>query len=459
VRVRPLLRSSAFRLTLLYAAVFEISVAVLFAVIYWGAIDRVRSQLDEQIERELSALHQEYRFGGIFNLLIVLTDRVSAPGTGFFYKLQAPNGNRLAGNLGDTRVAEGWSEIAHRPRGRRAGQADIVLRTRAVTLSNGAVLAVGQSTETVQQVRELVIRAFLWAAAVTLVLALAGGALVSARFLRRVEAVERAAGEIIDGRFDRRLPVRGSGDEFDRLAGNVNRMLDRIEALLENLKQATNDIAHDLRTPVARLRQRIEGARLHARSVADYEAATEQALTDIDGILRTFTALLRIAQIEAGTRRAGFAEVDLSGVFTTMLEVYGPVAEDRGQSLGGTVAPGIAFRGDREMLTQMLANLVENAIRHSPAPASIEVSLTSGDGGAVGTIADNGPGIPAEQRERVLRRFYRLDSSRTTPGSGLGLSLASAVAQLHGIAMELGDNAPGLRVTLRFPRSEVRSAA
>ncbi len=473
MRLKPLLRSSAFRLTLLYAAVFELSVAVLFAVIYWGTQERVRADLDQGIERELAVLLDTYRFGGLPNLVVVLAERTTSPEyrTNYFYLLQTGNGRRLAGNVGETRLEPGWSIVLYRAPG-RVGEPDreLRLRLRTVKLPNGLTLAVGQSFATVEHVHDLIVTTFLWCAVVTLVLAIAGGALLSARFLRRVEEMEKTTREIIDGRFDLRLVESRSGDEFGRLAANVNRMLDRIETLLENLRQATNDIAHDLRTPVARLRQRLEGMRLKAATRADYERAIDQAIADVDGILATFSALLRIAQIESGTRRAGFSEVDLSAVFATLLEFYLPAAEDRGQKLAGTIAPGIAFHGDRELLTQMVSNLIENAIRHTQVGSRIELSLTGPESGgpataavprssgsAIGIVADSGPGIPAEHREKVFRRFYRLDQSRSTPGSGLGLSLAAAVAHFHGIAIELDDNHPGLRVTLRFP--DARHAA
>jgi len=274
---------------------------------------------------------------------------------------------------------------------------------------------------------------------------------VSLRFLRRVDAIERTGREIMEGNLTRRLPVRGTGDEFDRLSEGLNAMLERIQSLMEGVKQVSNDIAHDMRTPLARLRQRLEAARLPGKTADEQAASIDGAIADTDGLLRTFSALLRIAQIESGSRRAGFAEVDLSALFAAMVETYAAVAEDRGQHVSGTIAPGLAMRGDRELLTQVLANLIENALTHSPAGAQVTLTLERIDGRIVGCVADNGPGIPPAQREKAFRRFYRLDTSRTTPGSGLGLSLVAAISALHGIEITLGDNAPGLRVTLHFP--------
>jgi signal transduction histidine kinase len=370
--------------------------------------------------------------------------------------LQDAHGVRIAGNLEPVKYFVGWADLANGGTMTvHARRVAAVIRVKATALPGGALLAVGQSTQLIQEVRALTIRAFLWASLATLVLAVAGGAVVSLRFLRRVDAIERTGREIMDGDLSRRLPVRGTGDEFDRLAHNVNRMLDRIQSLMTGVIQVTNDIAHDLRTPVARLRQRLETARLKAKSMAEYETAVDQAMADTDAILRTFAALLRIAQIESGSRRAGFADLDLSGLFTAMVETYAAVAEDRGQAVSAMVEVDIVVRGDRDLLAQMLSNLIENALTHSPAGARIEIVLRRQEQGIVGIIADSGPGIPPEQREKVFQRFYRLDASRTTPGSGLGLSLVAAVAELHGIAIELGDNAPGLRVTMLFPHHEI----
>jgi signal transduction histidine kinase len=224
-----------------------------------------------------------------------------------------------------------------------------------------------------------------------------------------------------------------------------------VQALMESLRHVSNDIAHDLRTPLGRLRQRLEDARLRARSLEDYETAVDRAIADTDAILATFSALLRIAQIESGTRKASFSAVDLSGVFRSIADAYGAVAEDRGQILTAAVTPGVDVRGDRELLMQMLANLVENAIRHTPEGARIGIGLERGADGPVGIVSDTGPGIPPEARDKVFQRFYRLDRSRSTAGNGLGLSLVAAVAETHGIAITLADNQPGLEVRLRFP--------
>ncbi|MBI3435683.1 MAG: HAMP domain-containing histidine kinase [Proteobacteria bacterium] len=228
---------------------------------------------------------------------------------------------------------------------------------------------------------------------------------------------------------------------------------------MESLRQVSNDIAHDLRTPLARLRQRLEAMRDHPPTPAIGRAAIEIAIAETDGILDTFSALLRIAQIEAGARKSGFGDVDMSAVFETVIDAVAPAAEDAGKQFVGRVDMGIVVRGDRDLLTQMLANLVDNAIRHTPRGARIDVGLTLGDDGAVGVVADDGDGVPRPERERIFRRFHRLERSRSTPGSGLGLSLVAAIAALHAIDIDVMDNSPGLRVALKLPAARAAKSA
>jgi len=257
----------------------------------------------------------------------------------------------------------------------------------------------------------------------------------------------------MDGELGKRVPASGFGDEMDQLALNLNAMLDRIQALMESLKRVSDDIAHDLRTPLSRLRHQLEAAR--SRTPRSGDAVIEQAITEVDAILETFSALLRISQIEAGARRAAFSVISLGQIASTVTEAYSPVAEDRSQRLKPVLADVPPIPGDRELLTQMVANLIENSMRHCPAGVDISVELAQEDGAPVLRVADNGPGIPTGEREKVFRRFYRLEASRTTPGSGLGLALVKAVADLHGASIELSDNRPGLCVTIRFPARAV----
>ncbi len=309
------------------------------------------------------------------------------------------------------------------------------------------------------EVEEAVATAFLWTVGLVAALGIGGGALLSRAFLARVDAIARTAEAIIGGDLARRAPGRGTGDDLDRLAGTLNHMLDRIGALMDSLRQVSTDVAHDLRTPLSRLYQRLEEARLHARSVPEYEAAVDGAVREAEGLLDTFSALLRIAQVEGASPRAGFGDVDLSAVADAVADAYRPDAEEGGRRLMADVAPGVVVRGDQELLTQALANLVENALRHTPAGTRIGVSLRLGRHGACLAVEDDGPGVLAEDLPRLTHRFYRGEHSRTTPGNGLGLSLVAAVAELHGAALHLAAVAPGLQARLCFRLIDVTGRA
>jgi signal transduction histidine kinase len=320
---------------------------------------------------------------------------------------------------------------------------------RGVRLGD-ALLIVGRSTHTIGEVQKILVDSFIWALALTLPIALLIGLAMSRAALRRVQAVNETAREIMAGNLTRRVPTFQTGDEIDTLARTVNDMLERIEQLMRNLQQVTSDIAHDLRTPIGRLKQRFERARMEPQGPDGIDALVEHAVTDLDQILDTFNAVLRIAEIEAGQRRARFTEVDLSSLAEAVMDLYETGAEDLGQRLLADISPGVAVTGDSDLLSQMIANLVENALRHTPGGTEIRLGVAEHDGHASLVVADNGPGIPASQRDRVTDRFYRLEQSRTTAGSGLGLALVKAIADLHGAALTLADNEPGLRVTVRF---------
>jgi signal transduction histidine kinase len=273
---------------------------------------------------------------------------------------------------------------------------------------------------------------------------------MSRGLLRRIEMISRTARDIMAGDFSRRIPVRGTGDEFDHLVTSLNAMLERNEAAMESVRQVSNAIAHDLRTPLTRLRHQLELAKRRARSEQEWRRAAQKCISEMDAILETFGALLRIAQIESGMPVRRFTMVDLSEVLRTVVELYHPMAEEKEQLLTAEIAARLTVRGDRELLTQMLANVVENAMKHSPKGASVAVATIESPGSIIVEVSDSGPGIPAEERSSVFQRFYRLERSRSTPGSGLGLSLVGAIAALHQIGIELTDSGPGLRFTLRF---------
>jgi signal transduction histidine kinase len=325
-------------------------------------------------------------------------------------------------------------------------------------LPDGGKLVVGADTHPREELLEWIVAAFSWAGGAAILVALAGGLVLGLSMSRRVEAMNDAAVRIIGGDLGERLAVRGTGDEFDRLAIQLNRMLDRIQALMEGLRQVSNDIAHDLRTPLSRLRQHLERTHDRSATLDEYQDAVERAIGETDAILATFAALLRIAQIEAGGRRQGFATVDLSELAQRIGEAYGPVAEEQGRLLHSWIDPGVIVRGDGELLTQLLSNLIENVLCHTPAGTPVELKVHPRGNQAVMAVADRGPGVPAGDRARILKRFVRLDGSRSTPGSGLGLSLVAAVAELHGARLRLEDHQPGLCVELEFPQHGTKQA-
>lgn len=449
-----LLRSAGFRLALVHAAVFTLVTAALFGTIYWSASSFTRDQLTESIRLEGYELVGEARREGIASVAATISSRLLASGEpNLAYMLVGKDGHQIAGNLEPTQLGPGWHTL-RRPIDGALGSPDEEdpLLAQVTSLPDGGTLIVAADTHPRQELLEWIIAAFLWAGGAAILVALAGGLALGLSLSRRVEAMNTTLARIIDGELGERLPIHPSGDEFDRLALQVNRTLDRIQALMEGLRQVTNDIAHDLRTPLGRLRQRLERTRHRATTLGEYEQATEQAIQETDAILGTFGALLRIAQIEGGSRRRGFAAVDLSELVRRIDEAYGPVAEAQDRSFNASVQPGLTIRGDADLLTQALANLVENALSHTPLGTPIDLDVHRTENGIVATVADRGPGIREAERGRVLERFVRLDRSRSTPGSGLGLSLVAAVADLHGAKLCLRDNQPGLRAELEVRR-------
>ena len=453
MRPNRLFATLSFRLTLLYATWFSLSALVLFGFIYWVVTDYTARQLDAAIAAQVTSLRQDAGSQGRVHLTSLIGQRSDASGgREFAYLLEDASGARIAGTLPPMAPATGWQDLPYSETAGLDEEDGHGWRALGTRLEDGSFLLVAKDIYQIDEVLDLMERIFGWGFAVTLVLAFIGGAVVSAGFLRRLDTINRTCREIVDGNLSRRIPTAGSGDDFDLLSGNLNRMLDRIQTLMENLRQVSNDIAHDLRTPLSRLRLRLESARAGASSSADYEAATDHAIAEIDAVLGTFNALLRIAQIESGSRRAGFASVDLTALTRSIVETYAPVAEDQGHTITAAIAPEISVHGDRELLTQLLVNLVENALCHTPSGSIIDVSLLAADGeaGPQMIVADTGLGIPAGERDKVLRRFHRLDTSRTSTGCGLGLSLVTAVVDLHGATVTLEDNGPGLRVTVGF---------
>ena len=442
-----ILRTSSFRLTLLYAGLFGCSALILLGVIYRATGAYVSSSLDAAIDSDLTELEDSLQAGGTEALTVQLTERLrQAPLGPMYYLLEDQNGRVVVGNIPSFHGGEGRFDLKIP----KPDSQSVAVHAHGIALADHEYLMVGVDAVPRREMRRFILRLFEWSSAITLLLAIAAGALMSGSLLRRIETISQTARGIVAGDFSRRIPARGTGDEFDHLVESLNAMLERNEAAIESVRQVSHDIAHDLRTPLTRLRQRLDFAQRRAQSVDEWRRAAEGCISDMDAILETFGGLLRIAQIESGIPAHRFTKFDLSELLRTVVEVYQPMAEEKDQRFTADVAPELTVWGDRELLTQMIANIIENAMKHSPMGASIDLVATGPPSAMVVMVSDSGPGIPAEERARVFQRFYRLERSRSTPGSGLGLSLVEAIAALHQAGIQLTDNRPGLRVTLRF---------
>jgi signal transduction histidine kinase len=449
VRLPRIFRTSAFGLTTLYAVVLAVSIVVLGTVVFWTIEAALTRQVSTRIESEIAFFEAKYRTEGLAELVEDVQERMDsfASGARLEYLVVNAQGERLAGHLPSMPELAGWNDIVISPNARNPN--GIRVRVRVIDLAQGVRLAIGDDLETIREIQKAVPVAISWLLPAFLLLSIAGGLLLSRGFLRRVDSITRTAEAIIDGDLSQRIPLRGTNDDLDRLSGTLNQMLNRISELMESLHQVSNDIAHDLRTPLTRLRHQLEGAQT-LPSGPQQMSALERSIAATDEILDTFTALLRIAQIEAGTLWAGFRPVDLSEIFENVADAFDAAAEAEGKALISKVPPGLVIQGDKELLTQMLANLLENAIRHTPAASRIEIKLARDASGLVGSVEDDGPGVPVEEHEHIFRRFYRLERSRTTPGSGLGLAIVAAIAKLHNIRLFAADRSPGLSITMRF---------
>jgi signal transduction histidine kinase len=466
-----LLRTTAFRLTLVYLVLFALYAALLLFFFALNARRLITEQITTTVNAEVAGLAEQYERGGIGRLAAVVEIRSRRPGSSL-YLVATPLGQGLAGNVAslqpDILGHSGWVETAYRRLDAPEGSEHHAL-VLVSELDGGFHLLVGRDIEERQRIYEIITTAGRWSMAAVLVLGLGGGFFVSRRILRRVDAITDKSQTIMAGNLSGRLPVAGTGDEIDRLALNVNAMLDRIEGLMRGFKEVSDNVAHDLKTPLTRLRNRCEAALRNARTDTDYRAALDATIEESEGLIRTFDALLMIARAESGEAGRGMGEVDAAEIARGVAELYEPVAEEKGLRLTVEAPSPTMVRGHRELISQALANLLDNAIKYAapalqlvaaggadapdaPAPA---ITVTAGVAGerVVLTVADRGPGIPEDQRAHAVERFVRLEQSRSQPGSGLGLSLASAVAHLHHGELRLEDNAPGLRAVILLPRA------
>jgi signal transduction histidine kinase len=456
-----LVRTTAFRLTLVYLFLFVLFALSLIGYFAWNTRRLVTEQITETVLAETSELRDRFETGGLRGLVTAVENRALRPGSNL-YLVATPEGRGVAGNVGSLEPGiidrTGWAETSYRrlDEGDRTGHVALV---RVSQLPGGFRLLIGRDLDERRRVFGVVASATRWSFLVIIVLGLGGGVLMARRVLKRIDAMTGTTQRIMAGDLSERLPVGRSGDELDRLAGNLNDMLERIEALMRGLKEVSDNIAHDLKTPLTRLRNRAEEALARSSTEADYRTALERTIDESDALIRTFNALLMIARAESGQARDDMSDFDAADVARGIHELYEPLAEDDGLSLV-VEAVSAPLHGNRELISQAVANLVENAIKYGkpgnsdPSAQAGTVTIRSeleGDKVLL-SVGDHGPGIPEADRARAVERFVRLEASRTLPGSGLGLSLASAVATLHGGELRLSDNNPGLRATLVLPR-------
>lgn len=447
----------------MYVALFAVSVLGLLGYVYWDTLNYLDEQTDQSIQAELDTLLGQYRQTGPGNLHQSLAQRsLAGHDADQIYLLVDRTYVRLAGNLPqwppELRHRSGWIDLATTQR--EGGEhEEIKVRMFAAALPGGYHLLLGRNLHEREDLHEHILQVLAVAISVSLALAMLGGLLMSRGILRRVEHINRTGRSIIAGHLEQRIPVSGSGDEFDQLAINLNAMLVQIQQLMEGLRQVTDNVAHDLRNPLNRLRSRLELMLLNPRSTEEYRAAGEETLSDINDVLNTFNALLDIAQAEAGTDQGSWTQFDLSKLLRDAAEFYEPLAEANGLHFSWHIAEHLTLRGNSHLLTQAVGNLLDNAIKYTQRGGIVQLGAHSSGDAIEVTVCDNGPGIPKEMRNKVLERFVRLQASRTTPGNGLGLSLVRAVAQLHHAKLELSDNSPGLKIVLRFYQEKQKCPA
>ena len=470
-----LVRTTAFRLTLVYLFLFALFAASLLGYFAWNTRRMITEQIADTVNAELGELIDQYNSNGLRGLVSAVEGRALRPGANL-YLVTTPQGQGVAGNIGSLAPGvmdhPGWAETFYkRLEENEANARSHFALVKVAQLSGGFRILVGRDLEERRRLFGIVAKAAQWSVLVVVILGLGGGILVARRVLRRIDAMTGTTQRIMAGDLSERLPVGRSGDEIDRLAENLNAMLERIEALMVGLKEVSDNIAHDLKTPLTRLRNRAEEALAKSSNEGEYRAALERTIEESDGLIRTFNALLMIARAESGQARDNMTDFDAADIAQGIHELYEPLAEDKGMTLA-VLADAATIHGNRELISQALANLVENAIKYGrPVVAPPENTAEARDSAerppdiliearregdhVLLSVTDHGPGIPEADRQRAVERFVRLEASRTQPGSGLGLSLASAVATLHGGELRLADSQPGLRVTLVIPSRDV----
>lgn len=455
-------KSSAFRITLVYLVLFGISVSIILGFIYWSTIVYKTQQTDDDINAEIQELSKVYEEKGYPGLVVLLSERIERlrPGDPTLYLLTDHRYQPLVGNIAPwpkvaRDVKEGWLEFQLEADERQGGDGEFTARAKTFVVENRLNLLVGQGMKDLTTLKALVGRALIWGLILTLGLGIIGGFMMRQTLKSRLGAINQTSRKIMQGDLRKRIATRGTGDEFDELAVNLNSMLDQIEHGMEGVRRVSDNIAHDLKTPLARLKNRVEVLKMRVDRGSEEEAAVDQIILEADGLLATFNALLRIARIEYSEQRKGFKKVDVNSILYDLEDLYEPLVEEKGQSLTVEIGTPMEIFADRDMLFQAFANLLDNAIKYTPQNGTITIRSYTSQGHWCVEIADDGPGIPEAEHEKVVQRFYRLDQSRTTPGSGLGLALVFAVLKLHKLTLTFENNEPGLKVLVSADQKEV----
>jgi len=448
------LTSSTFKLALIAIGTFGVIVSAIFSYVYLSTSSYVRSRSDRAIMADYLSLQTTYQRSGRDGLVDLIKQRIADRSfAGNVYLLADPSLAPLAGNLKDwpstVTAARGWTEF-RAPEPLRDSVDRPLLRAMLETFPNGDRLLVGKDIGDLDSFTDQMKLAVISGIVLIFVLAAVASILVTRRTVGRIEQINATSRAIMQSGLDKRIPLRGTHDEWDRVAENLNLMLDRIETLMGEVKQVSDNVAHDLRTPLTRMRGRLEKAYHDQRNSADDQSLIGDTIADLDAVLRIFSSLTRIAQIETQERKGAFRTVDLVEIASEVVELYDAAAEQDGTRLTVVGDSQMLVTGDRDLIFDAIANLVDNAIKHGRAGGRVVVANETIDGRPAISIADDGPGIPADQYEHVFKRFYRLEQSRYTPGNGLGLSLVAAVARLHGARIEMLENSPGLKFMLWF---------
>lgn len=441
-RGATLLRSTPFRLALTFAVLLVAAFILTGAAIYQQMRNGLIDSLDESLRSTYAVLADSYQDDDLEDIVAAVDSHAKLAAGDQLFSLLDDDGRLLAGTTLPNTTDGAHDILVVLPDGERSNYRSLTGQV------HGNRLIVAFSTSEIEDLLSVVLASFGWASLAVAALAIGGGVWLARRAQRRLDAIADTMTAVSHGQLHARIPLIGSGDDIDHLSANVNAALDRLNNLVDGVRQVSNDIAHELRTPLNRLQLMVEST-IERPSAS--RATLEEALREIGQLNATFEAMLRIASIESGVARARFAPVDLTSLLSDLVDIYADVATDRGDVLtySGPTSGGVA-PGDRDLLTQLFANLIENSLRHTPAGTHVSASIQLDQTSIVAIVADTGPGIPPEERDKVLRRLYRLDKSRSTPGSGLGLSIVAAIAGLHGADLSLEDNAPGLRTVVRF---------